>query len=120
MIDTSISYSGKGKDEETKEEYSFEGSVTYALPTTVEEAIKAYGEEVVLSKVISAVTIDVQRVCRTAEDPDKAQAAVTSYMPGISKTRATGGISQKALKEKLMALPEGDRKEVLELLGIAG
>lgn len=104
MKETLIKYSGK-----TKEGEEFSGEVTANLPESTQEASQQYGEEVTLSKIVQAVTIDIQRISRASgNDEAAAQASVNSFVPGVARARAAGGVSMKTLKEKLKGLNASD------------
>lgn len=113
-----ISYSGKNKKEDGTE-YEFSGQVTFSMPETVEEAVTMWGEDVCLSKILASVTIDVQRVCRAAEEAEKAQEAVSKYVPGVSRRGSGGGSSVTAIAKKLKELDPEKLKELLEMAGVA-
>ena len=100
MKETLIKYSGKSKEGE-----EFSGEVTANLPENLDEAKQVYGEEVSLSKITQAVTIDIQRICRVhGDDEAKAQETVNSFVPGVTRARTVSGVSMKTLKEKLRGL----------------
>lgn len=104
MINTTIKYSGKNKDKE-----DFSGEVVSQMPETINEAVDKWGDKVCLSKILQSVTINIQSICRAAEGDDaKAQAAVDTFVPGITQTRTASGVSMKVLKEKLGDLSKED------------
>lgn len=122
MKTVELKYSGKTDEVKDKEtgaiitpSVAFDGVVMANLPETLEEAKLKYGEAICLSKVIQAVKIDMQRICRVYEgDNDKAQAAIDQFVPGISRERAEGGMSMKAVKEKLKGLTPAELDALLE------
>ena len=111
-----LSYSGKDGENE------FSGTVTVQEPETVQEAIQAYGEDVCLSKIIQAVTIDRQRVCRTFKgDNEKAQIGMDQFKPGVSRPRTGGGSSLSAVQKMLKELPKEERERILaNIMAAAG
>ena len=108
MKSEAIKYSG-GKDDN-----AFSGEVMANLPENLEEAKSAWGEEVCLSKIIQAITIDIQRICRSSKGDDaKAQAAIDEFVPGVTRARSAGGPSLKVLKEKLGHLDPADLEDLI-------
>lgn len=86
MEDYILKYNGSGKDG------AFSGEVTVKHPTSTEEAIQVYGEIVCLGKIIQAVKVDQQRICRTyGEDVAGAQEAMNVFVPGIGRARTQSG-----------------------------
>lgn len=114
MKQEGVEYSGKDKDGT-----EFSGSVSYNFPESIQEAIEKWGEDVVLSKAVASVTIDLQRVCRTAGgNGEEAQKLVDAFIPGVTRPRIAGGVSMKAIKEKLKTMSADDKKALLEALGL--
>lgn len=110
-----VNYSGK--DKETGQEYS--GSFTLQVPESVDEGIQMWGEDVILSKAVSAVQIDAQRIARPFQDDSEgAQNAINEWTPGVSRTRA-GGPSKKAIVDAMKKLDPERLSALLEELGVA-
>lgn len=103
-----ISYSKKEGGEESH------GEVTYGMPETIEEAVQHFGEDVVLSKACASITIDIQRICRSADSPEAAQIAVDKFLPGVARARTISGVSKKALMELLKGLSKEKLQELME------
>ena len=114
MKDTLVSFKGKDKDGN-----EFAGEVTAILPTTTEEAVTKYGDEVCVSKINQSVIIDLQRVCRAFDgDIAKAQDAVDKFVPGISRGRTSDGTSLSAMAKKMKDLKEADPDKHAELMAM--
>lgn len=107
---TEISYTKKLEDGT-----EVPGTVIYNMPETVADKIQAWGEAITNSRIETAVIIDIQRVCRAAESPEKAQEIVSSYVPGISRQRGKAGYSKSALIEALKGLSKEKIEELLEM-----
>ena len=120
MKEIILKYSGKTDQVVNKEtgaveseSVAFSGEVVALLPTLVEEAKEKYGEEVTLSKIIQAVKIDMQRICRAFEgDDEKAQAAINSFIPGVSRERSSDGTSVSAASKAIKELPKEKQDEI--------
>lgn len=91
------------------------GTVIYNMPEAVEGKLQAWGEDVTNSKIETAVVIDIQRICRAADSPEKAQEIVSSYAPGVSRQRGKAGYSKSALMEALKGLSKEKIEELLEM-----
>ena len=111
----SISYTKRLED---GNEYS--GQVTYNMPEGVESKVQAWGESVVDSKVEQSVVIDVQAMCRRAKDAEHAQELTDSYIPGVARVRATGGVSKKAISDKIKEMQRTDPEKLKALLAELG
>ncbi len=107
--EVTINYSKK--DKETQEEIS--GAVTFPMPETVDEAVQMWGEEVCLGKLSQSVVINVQSVARAAENTEAAQESVNKFTPGVTRTRASGGFSQKAMLEAMKGLPKEELAAIM-------
>ena len=87
------------KYEKTLEDGSKEeGQVTMMVPEGFDETNQMWGEEVGMSKMIAKVKIDAQNICRNADNAEKAQELINSWVPGVTRERE-GGTSKKAIVE---------------------
>ena len=93
---------------------SYSGTVLYNMPETVEEALQMFGEQVVLTKFVQSVTIDVQSICRRYKTQEEAQEAVNGYVPGIAKRSA--GPSMKQVKEVMSKMSKEELQKLIESL----
>ena len=91
------------------------GTVNFNMPESVEEAVKMWGEDVVLSNVNASVTVAVQAVARKFDDVEKAQEAVSKYTPGIKASRG-GGVSKSALAKLLGEMQKTDPEKYAEIV----
>ena len=113
--DLELSYGTK--DKETGEIVEA-GQINLRVPETLDEARSMWGEEVALSKAISAVKVDAQRIARSAENADKAQEAINSWVPGVAKERESTGASLENFAKKLSKMPKEKLAELLAKAGI--
>jgi len=90
------------------------GIVTIRVPESLQEALAAWGEDVVLQKAIATVVRDAQRIARAASSPEAAQETLNKWVPGITRASEGGGVSLKAIMKKLKELPPDKRREVLD------
>lgn len=107
--ETQINYSKK--NEETGEE--FNGTVTMNFPENLDEAVKMWGENVILGKALAQITIDARRLCYTAESPEQAQTMVSEWTPGVNRVRSASGVSKKAMLALLSEMSEDEIKELV-------
>lgn len=103
------------RDEQTGE--SISGTAVMNMPETIEEAVQMWGEDVCLSKLLSAVVINAQAICRAADSPEAAQEAINSFVPGVSRQRA-GGPSQKAIVNAIKNISKERLAQLLKEAGI--
>lgn len=99
----------------------FEASSKFNMPETTAEAVKAFGEDVVLSVLNSKVVIMVQAKMRSEikksveanneVDLDAVQEAVSSYKPGIVQPRE---VNIDKFAKQLASLSDEQRKALLE------
>jgi DNA-directed RNA polymerase specialized sigma24 family protein len=90
-------------------------TVKYDLPDTTEEAIQRFGTEVVFSRLMASLTIDLQSFMRTQIQKDKAtaesvQEACNGWMPGVRKR---GKTREEKLRDMLSAMSPEERAELL-------
>lgn len=111
MTEEIINYSVKEGESEIS------GQVTMKMPETVEEAVRMWGEDVVLAKCLQAVRVDAQRICRAAGSAEEAQKAIDNWTPGVPRRVAgAGGTSLSALIKQLKSLPPDKKAEVEAML----
>lgn len=103
MTQEIISYTKKNED---GSEYN--GQVTMNFPETLEEMSSMWGEEVAFQKAKAQIVIDARRFCYAADSPEQAQEMVSAWVPGVSRTRTTSGVSKKALLELLKGMSKED------------
>lgn len=113
-----VSYKANFKeetDEKTgdviQEAHSYDGTIVYNFPETVDEAIQMFGEKPTLSALNDAIKIKVQALCRRHLTQEEAQEAANGYVPGVS-ARGTGP-SQKQVKEVLSKMSKEDVEKLL-------
>lgn len=93
---------------------SVSGQVTYMYPESVEEALQAWGNDVLLSKAEREIVRNIQSICRAAETVEKAQELVSEWLPGIARERQTSGVSKKAILAATKGLSETDLAALIE------
>lgn len=93
-----------GKEVEETVKYS----VSMNAPEDFDELGQMWGKGVGFQKAMATIIIDARRLCYEAETPEEAQAMVNAFTPGVSRTRATGGMSKKAIMETLKDLEKSD------------
>jgi hypothetical protein len=116
-----ISYKANLKEEKddegnvTAEALSYDGTVVYNMPETIEEAVQMFGDAPALSAMLDMVKIKVQAICRRHRTQEEAQEAVSGYVPGVT-TRGTGP-TQKQVKEVLSKMSKEDLEKLMKELG---
>ena len=96
---------------ETAAAESYEGTVLYNMPESLDEAAQMFGEVPALSCLCDMVKIKVQALCRRHRTQEDAQEAANSYIPGVSR-RGTGP-TQKQVKEVLSKMSKEQIEELL-------
>ena len=112
MKATNINYSIKVAEGQEPQS----GTVSMNFPESVEEAVQMWGEEVVLKKCLSQVTIDARRLCYEAEGEEQAQEMVNNFTPGVGRERTSSGFSKKALLELLKGRPKEEVEAFIKQL----
>lgn len=89
--------------------------IEYEFPETVEEAIDAFGEDVVLSNFISSTTISLQGLMRNkmkaGKTAEEIQAELGPWKPGV---RAKGKSTMEKAFSLLGMLSDEERSRLLE------
>lgn len=86
----------------------YNGIVSMNAPEDFDELGQMWGKEVGFQKAMATIIIDARRLCYEANTPEEAQNMVNAFTPGVSRTRATGGMSKKAIMETLKDLEKSD------------
>ena len=115
---------GFGKRNPETEKVEPLGTASMNLSETVEEAIEAYGADVVLSMANQQIKIAAQAVCRRAALADASteqtvQTALDNYKPGVVTRSAGGGITKATLLKKMKGLGKDELVAVFAELGIS-
>lgn len=100
--------------EVTQEATSYDGTIVYNFPESMDEAVQMFGERPSLSALNDAVRIKVQALCRRHLTQEEAQEAANGYVPGVS-VRGTGA-TQKQVKEVLSKMPKEELEKLLASL----
>ncbi len=115
-----VSYKANFKEETdetgavTQEASSYDGTVLYNFPESLEEAGQMFGEAPALSALNDAIKIKVQALCRRHLTQEEAQESANSYIPGVS-SRGTGP-TQKQVKQVLSKMSKEDIEKLLATL----
>ena len=100
------------KKDESGEEFT--NSVTMNFPEDFDELGDVWGKEVGYQKAKAQIVIDARRLCYEADTPEKAQELVDNFVPGVSRTRTTSGLSKKAFMDLFSKLPKDEQEALVK------